>query len=118
MGRLLPALSDIRLIYILASSAVTSSLGLRWAVTGPIMSNVLGGGGNRDGFLRIQKTIGRAAQVWLQDAAHHPFDASDEALQNVDDSLQEWLEHVDMKKVTRERDEVVLNILDTKKNSQ
>lgn len=82
------------------------------------MSNVLGGGGNRDGFLRIQKTIGRAAQVWLQDAAHHPFDASDEALQNVDDSLQEWLEHVDMKKVTRERDEVVLNILDSKKNSQ
>lgn len=82
------------------------------------MSSVLGGGGNRDGFLRIQKSIGRAAQVWLKDVADHSFEASDENLQKVDDSLQEWLDHVDMEKVTRARDEVVLNILDTKTKSQ
>ncbi|KAK7756487.1 hypothetical protein SLS62_001321 [Diatrype stigma] len=99
-------------------AAVTSSLGLRWAVTGPMMSSVLGGGGNRDGFLRIQKSIGRAAQVWLKDVADHSFEASDENLQKVDDSLQQWLNHVDMEKVTRDRDEVVLNILDTKTKSQ
>ncbi|KAF2092462.1 hypothetical protein NA57DRAFT_50267 [Rhizodiscina lignyota] len=96
-------------------TAVTSSLGMRWAVTGPVMTNILGGGGGKDGFMRIQKSIGRSAQVWLKDMAEHPFTPTDESLEKVNDSVLQWIEHLELATVEEERDNVVLTIMDLKK---
>jgi 3-hydroxyacyl-CoA dehydrogenase len=95
--------------------AVTSSLGMRWAVIGPLMSNVFGGGGGRDGFLKIQKGIGMTATVWQDDMAAHKFDMTDENLEMVDKSVQVWLDHVDLSAIENLRDDVILTTIEKKK---
>ncbi|KAI1295313.1 hypothetical protein F5Y03DRAFT_399292 [Xylaria venustula] len=80
--------------------AVTSSLGLRWAVTGPLMTNT---------------TIGRAGAAWIKDMNEHQFDGTNESLKIVDTSLQEWIGDVDFSHVEDIRDRVVMDIIDLKK---
>lgn len=41
-------------------ACVTTSLGLRWALTGPLLTNALGGGGGSEGFSKFMKHIGPA----------------------------------------------------------
>ncbi|KAH8901134.1 3-hydroxyacyl-CoA dehyrogenase [Thozetella sp. PMI_491] len=95
--------------------AVTSSLGMRWAANGPFMTNILGGGGGRDGFLKLQKTIGRSAIAWKEDMEKHQFDMSDESLEKVDTSVQEWIdEGIDLVKVAKLRDDIILTVMEEK----
>lgn len=95
-------------------TAVTSSLGMRWAAVGPFMSNIMGGGGGKDSFLRIQKTIGRAGQAWVKDMREHDFEPTDENLEKIDAGVQQWIDHIDLRKAEEQRDEILLALLDIK----
>ena len=81
---------------------------MRWSTTGPLTSAILGGGGGRDGFMKMAKTIGVASEVWTQDMKAHEFLATDENLEKVNESVQQMLDRVDLAKIEEQRDEVIM----------
>lgn len=95
-------------------TAVTSSLGIGWAAVGPFMSNIMGGGGGKDGFLRIQKTIGRAGKARVKDVREHDFEPTDENLKKIDVSVQQWIDHTNLRKAEEQRDEILSASLEIK----
>jgi 3-hydroxyacyl-CoA dehydrogenase len=52
-------------------NAVTSGLGLRWAMSGPFMNPSLSGGGGPEGFKRVIDHLGPAAEAWIKDMDAH-----------------------------------------------
>lgn len=52
------------------------------------MSDVPGGGGGREGFLKINKSIGKGSQVWLYDMVAHSFKITNENLEMVGERKQ------------------------------
>ncbi|QKD51973.2 uncharacterized protein FOBCDRAFT_238314 [Fusarium oxysporum Fo47] len=61
-------------------AAVTSGPGLRWALTGPIATNALGGGGGPGGFAKRMERLGPAIRSWEDDILKHRFDWSPERM--------------------------------------
>ncbi|KAK4959177.1 hypothetical protein LTR10_003977 [Elasticomyces elasticus] len=98
-------------------ACVTSSLGPRWALTGPYMSNISGGGGGKDGFQHMMRHLGPGIQVWLHDMRANEYDFSEESLAICDASVQEMLSHVDEKEVGKQRDEVLISLLKEKRGA-
>ncbi|KAK4906059.1 hypothetical protein LTR49_024723 [Elasticomyces elasticus] len=98
-------------------ACVTSSLGPRWALTGPYMSNISGGGGGKDGFQHMMRHLGPGIQVWLHDMRANEYDFSEESLAICDASVQEMLSHVDEKEVGKQRDEVLISLLKDKRGA-
>lgn len=87
---------------------MTSGLGLRWALTGPIVTNALGGGGN---FRHFVDHIGSAFASWEGDMNRHKFDWSREKIDTLDGSVKDWIGTVDLKKVAKERDERLIGLI-------
>jgi 3-hydroxyacyl-CoA dehydrogenase len=90
---------------------VTAGLGLRWALTGPFMTNVLGGGGGKTGFKNLIEHLGPGSQVWKKDMDAHPFLWDSESIGKLDASVQELLNTVDPKVVEEQRDEVLVKVV-------
>ncbi|TVY68921.1 L-carnitine dehydrogenase [Lachnellula suecica] len=61
-------------------TTVAAGLGLRWALTGPFMTNILGGGGGKTSFKKLLEHLAPAAQGWTKDMNEHSFDYSEESL--------------------------------------
>lgn len=80
---------------------MTSGLGLRWALTGPIMTNTLGGGGS---FTHFMDHLGPALQGWLGDMEKHKFDFSSRQVESVKDKVDDWVSHLDLKEIEANRD--------------
>ena len=97
-----------------ADTCVTTSLGTRWAITGPLMANALGGGGGPDGFRHILTHIGATSKVWSDDMKAHEFDHSAEAIDRVNASVQLLLERHPAEKVMRVRDGLTIELLKLK----
>ncbi|KAL7946821.1 hypothetical protein V8C42DRAFT_364122 [Trichoderma barbatum] len=95
-------------------AAVTSGPGLRWALTGPIVTNALGGGGGPEGFKRRIERLGPSIRCWEEDILKHRFDWSNERLSALKDEVMKWLEEVDWSGMKEERDQVLLSLLATK----
>ena len=95
-------------------SAVTSGPGLRWGVTGPIVTNALGGGGGADGFTTRLERLGPSIRGWEDDMNKHRFDWSEERLSLLRASVEEYLAEVEWTELTRQRDSVLLQVLRTK----
>ncbi|KAL4742444.1 hypothetical protein BDV11DRAFT_202742 [Aspergillus similis] len=82
---------------------MTSGLGLRWAVTGPIMTNTLGGGGD---FGHFMDHLGPALKYWLSDMREHRFDfESQEKTDVLKEKVSEWVSNLDLGGLERRRDE-------------
>ncbi|KAJ9298232.1 hypothetical protein DTO271G3_3837 [Paecilomyces variotii] len=96
-------------------TCVTTGVGLRWALTGPFMTNVLGGGGGKEGFRHIVTHLGPAFESWTKDMNNHAFVFNDANVQKLDDSVQEMLSESDSKKVEEERDEVLVDMIKRKR---
>lgn len=76
---------------------MTEALGPRWALSGPFMTNVLGGGGTKDGFKHIITHIGPAASHWLEDMDAKKVDIKDTSnVDRLDASVQDMLEGRDL----------------------
>ncbi|KAJ5782616.1 Dehydrogenase multihelical [Penicillium paradoxum] len=81
---------------------MTSGLGLRWALSGPIMTNTLGGGAN---FGHFMDHLGPALKSWLDDMQKHQFDfESRESVEGLKSTVNEWVSDVDLDEVAKNRD--------------
>lgn len=78
------------------------------------MTNVLGGGGGKDGFRHLVTHLGPASQMWTKDMNDHAFNFSDDNIQKLDDSVQEMLTEGDVKKIEEQRDEVLIDLIKRK----
>ncbi|KAG9765639.1 putative hydroxyacyl-CoA dehydrogenase, partial [Aureobasidium melanogenum] len=58
-------------------AAVTSGPGLRWALTGPVATNALGGGGGVEGFANRINRLGPSIRNWEEDMLRHSHWNSD-----------------------------------------
>jgi 3-hydroxyacyl-CoA dehydrogenase len=63
--------AEVCLLISWPDACVTSSLGPRWALTGPFVSNVFGGGGGKDGFRRMMQHLGPASKFVKFGKAEH-----------------------------------------------
>ncbi|KAH7475016.1 3-hydroxyacyl-CoA dehyrogenase [Fusarium oxysporum f. sp. albedinis] len=97
-------------------TCVTSSLGPRWAVTGPLMSNAMGGGGGRDGFRHLLEHLGPASQKWLEHIKANTFQWDPESLDKLTESVGEELQGADVKQLEKKRDRLLVEILKLKGN--
>lgn len=95
-------------------TAVTSGPGIRWAATGPLVTNSLGGGGGSDGFMQRIERLGRSIQHWEEDMLKHRFDWSQESVLALEQAALKWLEAVDWDGINGKRDEMLLQVLDAK----
>ncbi|RFU74888.1 3-hydroxyacyl- dehydrogenase [Trichoderma arundinaceum] len=98
-------------------AAVTSGPGLRWALTGPVVTNALGGGGGAEGFMQRIERLGPSIRSWEEDILKHRFDWSDERLSLLKHEVMNWLETIDWNGIKEQRDWVLLNVLTTKSKS-
>ncbi|KAL4811900.1 hypothetical protein BDW67DRAFT_189213 [Aspergillus spinulosporus] len=88
---------------------MTSGLGLRWAVTGPIMTNTLGGGGD---FGHFMDHLGSALNYWLGDMHKHRFDfESREKTDVLKERVSGWVSNLDLSDLERRRDEVLAELV-------
>ncbi|KAK8869424.1 hypothetical protein PGQ11_008002 [Apiospora arundinis] len=94
--------------------AVTQGPGLRWALTGPIATNALGGGGGPDGFSRRMERLGPSIQAWEEDILKNRFDWSRESLSALEDGVKKSLGDVDWSNLVAERDAVLVQLLAAK----
>ncbi|KAF5983026.1 lambda-crystallin [Fusarium coicis] len=95
-------------------TCVTSSLGPRWAVTGPLMSNAMGGGGGRDGFRHLLEHLGPASQQWLEHIKAGSFQWNAESLDKLTESVGDELEGADVKELEKELDRLLVEIFKLK----
>lgn len=98
-------------------AAVTSGPGLRWALTGPISTNALGGGGGPEGFAKRMERLGPAIRSWEDDILKHRFDWSPERMLDLQSSVSKSLGAVQWDRLVEERDLVLLQLLDAKRNT-
>ncbi|KAJ4137147.1 hypothetical protein NW768_002728 [Fusarium equiseti] len=98
--------------------AVTQGPGLRWALTGPIATNALGGGGGPEGFAQRFERLGPAIRGWEDDILKNRFDWSEERVKTLQESVNESLADVDWKNLVDERDLVLLEMLAAKSKTR
>lgn len=100
-------------------AAVTTSLGPRWALTGPLMTNALGGGGSADGFKHLLEHVGVASQTWLQDMRANEFDWSVASRENLVEEVAKMF--AEMKgtpeELVKQRDQALIELLRLKKEA-
>jgi 3-hydroxyacyl-CoA dehydrogenase len=81
------------------------------------MTNVLGGGGGKDGFRHLVSHLGPAAQNWTKDMNDHAFIFNDANIQKLDESVQKMLTEGDVKKIEEQRDEALIDIIKRKQDA-
>jgi 3-hydroxyacyl-CoA dehydrogenase len=98
-------------------AAVSSGPGLRWALTGPIATNALGGGGGPDGFAQRMERLGPAIRSWEDDILEHRFNWSQDSTLALQESVNKSLGSVDWNRMVEERDLVLLQLLAAKEKT-
>ena len=94
--------------------AVTSGPGLRWGLTGPFMTNLLGGGGGKEGFVHFIQHLGPAMKKWNEDMDKNKFDFTDGSVQILSENVSEMIEQVDLDTMEKQRDSVLLSLIKLK----
>lgn len=90
---------------------MTTSLGPRWAITGPFLSNAMGGGGGVDGFRHLLDHLGPASQKWLEDMRANTFTYTKENLDALTVSVSDELQGKDVSELERRRDESLVRFV-------
>lgn len=99
-------------------AAVTAGPGLRWALTGPIITNALGGEGGTEGFDNRIDRLGPAIRGWEEDILLHRFDWNADSLSSLQKHTKAYLQTVDWGKTISERESVLLKLLAAKWNTK
>ncbi|KAH7041566.1 3-hydroxyacyl-CoA dehyrogenase [Microdochium trichocladiopsis] len=90
---------------------MTSSLGPRWAVTGPLVSNAMGGGGGAEGFRHFIEHLGPAFDSWLEDIRANRFQSTKESLDLLMARVDEALSTSDAGALEARRDRLLVQML-------
>ncbi|KAL4929866.1 uncharacterized protein BDV17DRAFT_290222 [Aspergillus undulatus] len=94
---------------------MTSGLGLRWALSGPVITNALGGGGD---FGHFMDHLGPALKGWLDDMQTHRFNFDErEKVDKLKGSVNEWVSTINLKEVEKNRDTFLSSIVRSKQSS-
>lgn len=75
------------------------------------MTNILAGGGD---FKHLMNHIGAAADTWRKDMREHEFEYTRENINALDAKVQESLGDVDLNRLATERDQVLLELMESK----
>ena len=92
-------------------TAITSGPGLRWALTGPFVTNALGGGGGPQGFTQRLERLGPGIRAWEEDMLQHRFDWEDDKVSTLNSEASRWLDKVDWARLDSQKDEALLDVL-------
>lgn len=95
-------------------AAVSSGPGLRWALTGPIAINALGGGGGPDGFGQRLERLGPAIRGWEQDILRNRFSWEETEVAKLRDEVNKSYSGTDWVEIVRGRDNVLIHLLTSK----
>lgn len=95
-------------------AAVSSGPGLRWALTGPIVINALGGGSGPDGFNQRLERLGPSIRCWEQDILQNRFAWGDEEVTKLKEGVNKSYSKMEWDRLVRERDDVLMDILGSK----
>lgn len=95
---------------------MAGSLGPRWAIYGPCMAAVMGGGGGKDGLLHILKHLMPGVKVWMEDMRANLVGLNGENIHTLNDSIQEMMAKRDMGKEQRERGKLLVDLLKANDN--
>jgi 3-hydroxyacyl-CoA dehydrogenase len=103
-----------------ADTTITQGLGLRWSLTGPFMTAILGGGGNPGGFERIANHLGPGLWAWMKDMQDHSLMSEDpmKIFQPMIPLVQDRLGMVDTLALEKERDELLGEIIRLRKEKK
>ena len=99
-------------------TAMSTGPGLRWALAGPYMTNVLGGGGGKDAFSHFVSHLGPAVQGWKKDMDEHAFGWSEEETRKLNGQVQPWVEQSDPQAVKQEMGDGLIELLQIKKEKR
>ena len=79
------------------------------------MTNTLGGGGD---FAHFMDHLGPALKSWIDDMDQHRFDmASEDKLEALKKTVNEWVAKVDLKSVEENRDVLLADLVRNKLDS-
>ena len=81
------------------------------------MTNVLAGGGGSDGFKHTFEHLVPAMQGWLADIKKHEYQFTDDNRKLLSESVSKELADHDPDEVARERDELLVKLLNDKKTA-
>lgn len=98
-------------------ACITTSLGPRYALMGPFLSNVSAGGGGKDGFRHLLEHLGPAVQGWLKDMKDKQISYDAETYDKLSESVRKEQEIFDIKEVEKQRDELLVRLLKDKKTA-
>lgn len=98
-------------------AAITSGLGLRWALSGPFMNLSLTGGGGPDGFKRTLDHLGPPAVNWIKDIDMHRFELSEQSKEGLVTKVGEMFDAFGgkEKEFVEARNEAVVELVAMKK---
>lgn len=95
-------------------TAVSTGPGLRWALAGPYMTNVLGGGGGKDGFDHFFKHLGPAVRGWKEDMDENKFTFQEDETKRLQKQVTAWVETKEPEKTREEMGDALIELLQTK----
>ena len=93
---------------------VSDAIAMRWALHGPFLTKVLGGGGGLQGFEKHLSTLGVQAQAWAKDMAKHPYTAAESERDKLVEQVRQELEQLGVVDLAQQRDDGLKKLLDIK----
>ena len=99
-------------------NAVTSAIGLRWALSGPFLNMCLSGGGGPQGINRLMKHIGPGYEDWRKDMEEHRVALVGDTVDAVTKKAEELYESYDGKadEKLKARNEALIELVKLKKS--
>ncbi|MDA8101435.1 MAG: 3-hydroxyacyl-CoA dehydrogenase NAD-binding domain-containing protein [Nitrospiraceae bacterium] len=94
-------------------TAISQGPGLRWALLGPFLN--LHASGGSGGITHVLEHLGPAMREWSRSLGEYP--ETDDYITTMAEGVEEELSGFDWTETLRERDELVIRLLDAKKDS-
>ncbi|PPJ51849.1 hypothetical protein CBER1_09572 [Cercospora berteroae] len=96
-------------------TAMSTGPGLRWALAGPYMTNVLGGGAGEDPFGHFIKHLGPAIEGWKKDMDEKKFDWQETDVDGLIEKVKPFVDAKDREGVRRDMGDGLIELLEMKK---
>ncbi|USW58702.1 Putative 3-hydroxyacyl-CoA dehydrogenase, 6-phosphogluconate dehydrogenase-like domain superfamily [Septoria linicola] len=97
-------------------TAMSTGPGLRWALAGPYMTNVLGGGSSEVPFKHFIEHLGPAVAGWKRDMDEHSFSWNDEDVEKLTKEVKPFVDKSDTEGVRRYMGDGLIELLELKKD--